>query len=38
MNTVGLAILVRMGNCLCAKEAIKINGRRYYVRERLGEG
>ncbi|XP_063608576.1 serine/threonine-protein kinase 16-like [Penaeus indicus] len=38
MNTVGLAILVRMGNCLCAKETIKVNGRRYYVRERLGEG
>ncbi|XP_071519237.1 serine/threonine-protein kinase 16 isoform X2 [Panulirus ornatus] len=27
-----------MGNCLCAKETIKVNGHRYYIRERLGEG
>ncbi|KAG7164123.1 serine/threonine-protein kinase 16-like [Homarus americanus] len=38
MNTAGLAILVRMGNCLCVKERIKVNGRQYYIRERLGEG
>ncbi|KAK7071980.1 Serine/threonine-protein kinase 16 [Halocaridina rubra] len=38
MNTAGLAILVRMGNCICARETVKINDRRYYVRESLGEG
>ncbi|XP_069165691.1 serine/threonine-protein kinase 16 isoform X2 [Procambarus clarkii] len=38
MNTAGLAILVRMGNCLCTKETVKVNGRQYYIRERLGEG
>ncbi|XP_076069564.1 serine/threonine-protein kinase 16 [Oratosquilla oratoria] len=38
MNTAGLAILLRMGNCLCFKESLKINGHRYYVRQRLGDG
>ncbi|XP_066943249.1 serine/threonine-protein kinase 16 [Macrobrachium rosenbergii] len=38
MNTAGLAILVRMGNCLCAKETVKVNDRQYYVRGSLGEG
>ncbi|XP_050711137.1 serine/threonine-protein kinase 16-like [Eriocheir sinensis] len=38
MNTIGLTILVRMGNCLCAKETITINGSRYYIRDRIGEG
>ncbi|CAL4102688.1 unnamed protein product [Meganyctiphanes norvegica] len=38
MNTAGLAILVRMGNCLCFKQSIKINSRRYYKRGRIGEG
>uniref|UniRef100_A0A6A7FYQ3 non-specific serine/threonine protein kinase n=2 Tax=Hirondellea gigas TaxID=1518452 RepID=A0A6A7FYQ3_9CRUS len=38
MNTVGLASLVRMGNCLCLKEIVNINGRTYCVRESLGEG
>ncbi|KAK8741009.1 hypothetical protein OTU49_002443 [Cherax quadricarinatus] len=38
MNTAGLAILIRMGNCLCAKKTIKVNGRQYYIREQLGEG
>ncbi|KAK3874252.1 hypothetical protein Pcinc_020793 [Petrolisthes cinctipes] len=27
-----------MGNCLCVKESVKVNGRRYLIREKLGEG
>lgn len=37
MNTVGLATLFRMG-CICGKESITINNRRFYIRSRLGEG
>lgn len=37
MNTVGLATLFRMG-CICGKESLTINNRRFYVRSRLGEG
>ncbi|KAA0190147.1 hypothetical protein HAZT_HAZT008793 [Hyalella azteca] len=38
MNTLGLATLVRMGNCFCLKETVSINGHTYTVRESLGEG
>lgn len=37
MNTLGLSIIMKMG-CICAKEHININGIRYVVIERLGEG
>ncbi|XP_045169585.2 serine/threonine-protein kinase 16-like isoform X1 [Mercenaria mercenaria] len=37
MNTVGLATLLRMG-CICGKESLTINNRRFYIRSRLGEG
>ena len=29
--------LIRMG-CICGKEALRINDRRFYLRSRLGEG
>ena len=38
MNTAGLAILVRMGNCLCMKETVKVNGIKYYVRQHIEDG
>ncbi|XP_056634313.1 serine/threonine-protein kinase 16 [Diorhabda sublineata] len=37
MNTLGLSIIMKMG-CICVKEHININGIRYVVIERLGEG
>lgn len=37
MNSLGLNIILRMG-CLCAKETITVNSRKYRVREHLGEG
>lgn len=37
MNSLGLTLLFRMG-CICAKETIIINNRKYHVRNRLGEG
>ncbi|CAL8107171.1 unnamed protein product [Orchesella dallaii] len=37
MNSIGLNLIMRMG-CLCSKERLKINGKTYYVRDRLGEG
>lgn len=37
MNTLGLSTLFRMG-CLCIRESIDINGVKYVVKERLGEG
>lgn len=37
MNTLGLSILFNMG-CTCTKEAVVINGKRYTVKSRLGEG
>jgi hypothetical protein len=37
MNSLGLNIIMRMG-CLCSKESVRLNGKLYYVRERLGEG
>ncbi|XP_020285491.1 serine/threonine-protein kinase 16 [Pseudomyrmex gracilis] len=37
MNSLGLSIIFRMG-CICAKETITVNSRKYRVREHLGEG
>jgi len=37
MNSLGLSLILKMG-CICSREAIQINSRKYYVRERLGEG
>ncbi|KAL3832415.1 hypothetical protein ACJMK2_024060 [Sinanodonta woodiana] len=37
MNGLGLGILFRMG-CVCGKETIEIENRRYIVRSRLAEG
>lgn len=37
MNTIGLSLLLKMG-CVCTRETININGIKYTVRERLGEG
>ncbi|CAG7728810.1 unnamed protein product [Allacma fusca] len=37
MNSLGLNLILRMG-CICTKERIVINGRSFYVRERLGQG
>lgn len=37
MNSLGLNIILRMG-CLCAKETVTVNSRKYRVREHLGEG
>ena len=37
MNSVGIQYLLRMG-CICGKESLTINNRRFYIRSRLGEG
>ncbi|KAF7283636.1 serine/threonine-protein kinase 16 [Rhynchophorus ferrugineus] len=37
MNTLGLSTLFRMG-CLCVRESVDINGVKYTVKDRLGEG
>lgn len=37
MNSMGLNLIMRLG-CLCSKERLQINGKSYFVRERLGEG
>ncbi|XP_012251739.2 serine/threonine-protein kinase 16 [Athalia rosae] len=37
MNSLGLSLILKMG-CICSKETITINGRKYIVREHLGEG
>ncbi|KAG5865233.1 hypothetical protein JTB14_012053 [Gonioctena quinquepunctata] len=37
MNALGLSMILKMG-CICTKESIYINGTRYVVKERLGEG
>lgn len=33
-----LDIFLKMGNCVCGHEALTINNRRFYIRNRLGEG
>ncbi|XP_012227972.1 serine/threonine-protein kinase 16 isoform X1 [Linepithema humile] len=37
MNSLGLNLILRMG-CICAKETIMVNSRKYRVCEHLGEG
>lgn len=38
MNTLsGLSLFIKMG-CVCGKETIFINNRRFYIRSSLGEG
>lgn len=37
MNSLGLNLILRLG-CICAKETITVNSRKYRVREHLGEG
>lgn len=37
MNTLGLSLILKMG-CLCSKETVHVNGTKYVVKERLGEG
>ncbi|PNF39061.1 Serine/threonine-protein kinase 16 [Cryptotermes secundus] len=37
MNSLGLSIILKMG-CICSRETILINSRKYYVLEHLGEG
>ncbi|CAG9815010.1 unnamed protein product [Phaedon cochleariae] len=37
MNTLGLTMILKMG-CICTRESININGTKYIVKERLGEG
>nr|CAH7749803.1 unnamed protein product [Callosobruchus chinensis] len=37
MNTLGLSMIMKMG-CFCTRESVNINGVKYVVKERLGEG
>ncbi|XP_071454642.1 serine/threonine-protein kinase 16 [Hetaerina americana] len=37
MNTLGLSLIFKMG-CLCAKESVIINSRKYYIKGHLGDG
>ncbi|RZB38951.1 serine/threonine-protein kinase 16 [Asbolus verrucosus] len=37
MNALGLSMIVKMG-CICTRESLNINGVKYVVKERLGEG
>ncbi|XP_060533480.1 serine/threonine-protein kinase 16 [Cylas formicarius] len=37
MNTLGLSMLLKMG-CICTRETVDINGVKYVIKERLGEG
>ncbi|XP_032672112.1 serine/threonine-protein kinase 16 isoform X2 [Odontomachus brunneus] len=37
MNSLGLSLIFRMG-CICAKETVTVNSRKYTIREHLGEG
>lgn len=37
MNALGLSLIVKMG-CICTRETVNINGVKYVVKERLGEG
>ena len=37
MNSLGLSIIFKMG-CLCSKETVTINSKKYYLRDQLGEG
>lgn len=37
MNSLGLSLIFKMG-CLCSKETITVNSKKYTVREHLGQG
>lgn len=37
MNSLGLSIILKMG-CLCSKETVTVNSKKYYLRDQLGEG
>ncbi|KAK3932870.1 Serine/threonine-protein kinase 16 [Frankliniella fusca] len=37
MNSLGLSIIFKMG-CLCSKESVIVNSKKYYLRDQLGEG
>ncbi|XP_066593652.1 serine/threonine-protein kinase 16 [Prorops nasuta] len=37
MNSLGLSLIFKMG-CICAKETITVNNKKYIIREHLGEG
>lgn len=37
MNALGLSLILKMG-CFCTKQTVNINGTKYVVKERLGEG
>ncbi|KAL7297877.1 hypothetical protein TKK_0008900 [Trichogramma kaykai] len=37
MNSLGLSLIFKMG-CLCSKETITVNGKKYIILEHLGEG
>lgn len=37
MNALGLSLIMKMG-CICTRESININGIKYVVKDRLGEG
>ncbi|XP_050418058.2 serine/threonine-protein kinase 16 [Patella vulgata] len=37
MNTYGISLILKMG-CVCGKESVNINNRRFYTRSRIGEG
>ncbi|XP_075216044.1 serine/threonine-protein kinase 16 isoform X2 [Lycorma delicatula] len=37
MNALGLSLILKMG-CLCTKDVITVNSKKYYVLEQLGEG
>lgn len=37
MNTLGLSLILKMG-CFCTKQTVNINGIKFIVKERLGEG
>ncbi|XP_034238681.1 serine/threonine-protein kinase 16 [Thrips palmi] len=37
MNSLGLNIIFKMG-CLCSKDSVTVNSKKYFLREQLGEG
>ena len=37
MNSIGLNMILRLG-CLCSKESVYINSKKYYIKDQLGEG
>lgn len=37
MNSLGLSMILKMG-CLCSKETVTVNSKKYYLRDQIGEG